>query len=382
MAPVFIQDKLRDPMLTGIVISLSSFFGMFFDIYAAKKLAYKDYRFFLPWAFIFALIFPTILGFLPPTLFFMALAMVVWSVYYEFNGYAKYNFVHKSVQLHEHTYAWSSISTFQSIAYMIGPAVAIFLMNKYADLPFHTAIVIVLVAAFAFSLLSKKLRKSHVTEEPQQIERSFPTEFRIIKTLTKKLWVLLIFNFALVLLDVSFWTTGVLYTEEIRKSTGAGDLLLTVYGLPALFVGLITPMIHKRMGEWGKKRISFVMSIVAGAFIVLMGLSRNVYVILGFVFLSSTFYGVACILMSAVFEDYVARLEKASNDIVSILQFAGNFSYAIGPIILGVISKYFGFGMTFVVVGANLLIVSLLAAFMTPRKIKMPQTEIALELER
>lgn len=127
IAPVRIQESIKDTALVGVIISISSFFGIFLDILIAQKLSHKSFKFFITKAFIFAVLFPIILIVAPGKTTVFALSMIVWSVYYEFIGYSKYNFVQKYVHLRDHTNAWSMLVTFSSLAYMLGPGIAVFL---------------------------------------------------------------------------------------------------------------------------------------------------------------------------------------------------------------------------------------------------------------
>jgi uncharacterized membrane protein len=65
---------------------------------------------------------------------------------------------------------------------------------------------------------------------------------------------------------------------------------------------------------------------------------------------------------------------------VSLLQFAHNVSYAVGPIVLGIAAKYLGYAKTFQAVGIGVMVTALISFLITPRKIKMPQKEIKREV--
>jgi len=374
MAPVLVEKTLNDPVLVGLVLSISSFLGMALDLLIAERFAHKSFKFFLTKALFFAVLFPISFLIFPAKFQFFVISMFIWSVYYEFIGYSKYNFVHKYVHLKDHTNAWSTLVTFGSLAYMIGPGIAVLLIQKFTDLPLYAAIVLIAFSSILYFLLERSTSKKR-TERTLVIneKRSLLKELGILKTLIRRLWILVLFSLTTTLMDVLMWTIGVLYTEELRKTSFMGDWLLVVYGLPALFTGLLA---SKLKTDIGKKKTAFTVAASAGLCLVFSGLSTNVSLILVFVFLMSAFYGISVILIDSAFQDYVARANVVGNDIVSILQFAHNVSYSFGPILLGVAAKYLGFGRTFQLVGVIVVVVSALSFLLIPRKIKMPQNEI------
>ncbi len=374
VTPVHIEESLKDPFLVGIILSLSSFFGIFFDIFVGEKLGSRTYRFFLVTTLFFAALFPLSFLLLPKISLSFIFAMVVWSIYYELRNYSKYNFVHNFVEVKSHTKAFSVINTFQWSAYMAGPLVAVYLLDRHVNSPFITVIGIVIAASVFYLLLNKKLTTKTHKGSVSLSKKSLVKELKILKILTKRTWPLLLFNFAVILLDVSFWTTGILYAEKLRAESYLGSFFMTVFGIPALFVGLLAPFALRSLG---KKRAAFVFGILAGITLFLVGLSSNILVILGTVLLCSTFSGISIILIDAILEDFVSRLKAEGNDLVSANEISINLAYAIGPVVLGFISKYFNYEATFIFVGSFLVVVAITALLITPRKIKMPQKELS-----
>lgn len=374
MAPVIIQDRVKDAFLVGLILATSSLFGMFFDFIIAKFFSFKNYVFFMIWTLIFAICFPLIFLFLPRNLLPFVFAMIVWSVYYELRSYSKFDFVHKFLPVQKNTEAWAIMTIFQSASYMLGPAVTVFLLAKHTDLPLYASLALTSASIFLFFIFVASYGRKHTKEISNgEKPRSIWKELRILKILTKRIWVLVIFGFTTTLLDVAFWTTGVLYAEKLRAESKWGALFLVFYCLPTIFVGWIIPYIYKPLG---KKRTSFIGGIFAGICLVLIGLTKNIFIILGLVFLTSIFINVANILLFAVFEDYVTRLDKAGNDLVSIGQLSGNLAYTLGPIFLGLVVKFAGFGWSFILTGLILSFSAVYALLVVPRKIKMPQREL------
>jgi MFS family permease len=373
VTPVLIEDSLKDPFLVGIVISLSSLFGIFFDFYVGDKLSNKNYNFFIKWTIIIAFLFPLIFLFLPRITVFFVLAMIVWSIYYELRNYSKYNFVHNFVAKNEHTLAFSLTNTFQWVAYALGPLTAVYLLDKHVNSPLITAASVILVAALYYALISKHIRKHNLDIPVVFRHKSIKKELKLLNVLIKSTWPLLLFNFAVVLVDVSFWTTGILFAETLRSNDALGGFFMTVYGIPALYVGFLVPLMFKHTG---KKKNAYLLGITAGIFVLLLGLVTSTVIILLAVLLLSTCVSACVILLDAVFEDYVARLKDEGNDLISISSMSTNLSYTIGPIILGFIAGRFNYESTFVFTGTLLVIVSIISLAFTPPKIRMPNRDL------
>ncbi len=373
VTPVLIEDSLKDPFLVGIVISLSSFFGIFFDFYVGEKLSNKSYGFFIKWTITIALLFPLIFLFLPRITMFFVLAMIVWSIYYELRNYSKYNFVHNFVAKNEHTAAFSITNTFQWAAYALGPLVAVYLLDKHINIPLVTAASVILISALYYALISKHIHKGRHDKLAIFRHKSIRKELKILNILCKSIWPLLLFNFAIVLVDVSFWTTGILFAEKLRGTNQLGGLFMTAYGIPALYVGLIVPILFKHTG---KKKNAYILGISTGIFVLLLGLMTNTVLILLAVLLLSTCVSACVILLDAVFEDYVARLKDEGNDLISISSMSTNLSYTLGPIILGFIASKVSYEATFIFTGVLLILTSFISLAFTPRKIRMPNRDI------
>ncbi|MEN9389339.1 MAG: hypothetical protein RLY61_423 [Candidatus Parcubacteria bacterium] len=378
VTPVLIEESLKDPFLVGIVISLSSLFGIFFDFYVGEKLSNKSYGFFIKWTIIIALLFPLIFLFLPRITVFFVLAMIVWSIYYELRNYSKYNFVHNFASKKEHTVAFSITNTCQWLAYAIGPLVAVYLLDKHINVPLVTATAVISMAALYYMVIAKHIKKVKTDDVFPYRHKSIKKEIKLLNILTRSIWPLLLFNFAIVLVDVSFWTTGILFAENLRVNNQLGGLFMTVYGLPALYVGFLVPVLFRHTG---KKKHAYILGIATGVFVLVLGLVSNIFLILLAVLVLSTCVSTCVILLDSVFEDYVARLKDEGNDLISISSMSTNLSYTLGPIILGFIASNLNYEATFVFTGALLVVISFISLAFTPSKIRMPKRILTKILE-
>ena len=378
ITPVLLNNRYSDTLFVGTILSISSFFGIFFNVLVTKFFPHKGYKFFTTWMLIFAFVTALILLFLPKALIPFVIAMITWSVYYEFRNYSKYDFVEKFLPSQKNAQAWSVMSIFQSTAYMVGPVIAMYFLSRSSSSTLKISLLIISLAVVSFLSFQKLFGKKEDGNSSREI-RSLFSEVKVTHVLTRKIWPLVVFSFSLTLLDVSIWTIGVLYSEKLRSVSSLGGLFITMYGLPAILTGLITPRIYEALG---KKRTAFVAGIGAGLSLISLGFLQNIYLILGAVFVSALFSGIAFILMSATYEDFVTRLGGDGNNMVSIGQISQNLAYALGPMFFGLVSKDGNYGHSFIAGGEILVACSVLAILVVPRKIKMPHKEIREIIDR
>jgi len=371
--------KYNNALIVGSILSISSFFGIFFNLLTTKFFRKKTYHFFTTRMILFALVTTGILILSPKNLWVFVIDMITWSTYYELRNYAKYDFVERFQPPRKNAESWSILTTFQSIAYMLGPALALVLIKKGITSVLVGSLTAISLTSICFLIFQKIFGKdSSNREKDSDIEGLF-SEVKLIHILAKRVWPLVLFTFALTLLDVSMWSVGILYSEQLRLQNEIGGLFITTYGLPAILVGIITPKLYSK---FGKKRTAFLFGIASGFLLLLLGVVKNVYLILVIVFSMATCSGVSFILVYATFEDFVTRLDGKGNSMVSILQITQNFAYAFGPIFFGLISQDNNFTSSFIAGGEILIFFSALALLTIPRKIKMPHKEIAEKITR
>ena len=371
ISPVLVNNKFHDTFLVGLILSISPVFGVLFDFAVSKFFPKKSYKFFLFWMLIFAFIVSLLLISLKNTLATFIVVMITWSVYYQFRNYSKYDFVNRFVHIRDNTEAWSTLTTFQSTAYLIGPILTIYLLNSGKNVPLYASLFVLSTALLIYFSSVQNLGKRHKQHNDNPDAREFLKGLKVIHILAKRIWPLVLFSFALTLLDVSFWTTGVLYSERLKVTSGViGGLIITIYCLPSLFTGLITTKIFDRLG---KKKTSFVSGILAGLGLVVIGFSKNIFLTLGAVLFTATCADISFVLIFATFQDYVTRLDEGGTDLVGINQINQNLAYFLGPIILGLVSRNGHLQNSFLLTGGILILSSIAAFMVVPRKIKMPQ---------
>jgi len=375
--PIYLDGVLQNTFLMGLVMATSSATGLLFDFLVSKKFRTKNYKYFMHTTFIFAILFPAALLFLPPNIIFIVIAMAFWGIYFETKIYAEFHFIDRHVPKDEYSKSWGLISVLNSSAYFFGSLIATLIISYSLKFTFATALILFGLTYLIFSLLAIKTdsTKSANFEESAKITNlSFKQTFKVWKTLLGKIWPLWVFSFVITLVDAAFWTVGIIFSEQMRATHPAGGLIITAYMFPPIFMGFLLPKIT---AKFGKKKTAFISALFASVFVLLFGLASDVYLLILLVFSGSVFLSIANPALYAAYEDYVSRLGKFNNDMIGLEQTASSVGYVVGPLLAGGIAATAGVQHTFIFTGALLLVTSLVCLFVVPRKIRMPQKELA-----
>lgn len=372
--PIFLEKNLGNSLGMGLTLAFSSLAGIAVDIVLGEWFGHKKYKFFLGWVLITAVSFPITLLVLPPIVPFFLASMVIWGIYYELIQFADYNFIKAFIERKQHAQAWGIILSFQSCAYLLGPLIAEFLIDKNIKLPFWGTIGFLLAAFLGFLIFLQLFSKKSAAKEVSTREKkTVYHEFSIWWVLFKAVWPLWIFRFALNLVDSTFWTVGPLFSEQLRLFHYYGGFFLTVYTLPAVLVVLLAGKLAK---PFGKKRAAFLAGLFDGIILLFVGFTQSVFLLLFLILISSSFCAIASPEISATYEDYLKRLGVRGGRLIGLNLLSMNFAYVVGPILSGGLAAFIGNQKTFTLMGGILFLVSLLALLVTPRKIRLPQQEL------
>jgi len=370
--PVYIESSLKKAWEMGLLISTSSIAGLIFDFLVNRFVKSKPYKVYLLRAILLALLFPVILLTLPPTYLIFLLGMMVWGVYYELIRFSDFHFIHTYFGRNEHAKSWGILITFKSVAYAAGPLLASLLISRVFKIAFSTSIVFVSASLLAFLVFSKT-HKVKLQDEPIK-GQSLIKEYKAWLILLRKIWPLWLFIFSIFLVDATFWTIGTVLSEILKtRDAAAGRFLLTAYMLPSLFIGFAAQKASIRLG---KKRTAIISGLASGLILALFGFCSNTYILLGLAFSASIFSGLAVPEVMAVFEDFVARLERFKDDVISLERTGENLAYILGPIVSGFLAQFYGFQKVFSIMGLFLAATSAVALCVTPRKVRLPQSEL------
>ncbi len=379
-APVHIESHVNSTLLMGLILGFSSLVGIMCDLLFARIFRGKSFRHFLGWLFVVAFVFPATILLLPPLPAFFLLAMAAWGIYYELLHFSHFHLIESVVKRSDHALAWGVLESFRSAAYFIGPFLAGWLIDRHVDAPFYGSIGFFSAGLVGFLFFLKATRAHHAPAAVKKVEKSegFVKEFRVWGALLRRVWPLFLFLVVCGFVDATFWSVGTLFAESLRAESAIGNLLFPAYTLPSLFIGLVVAPAARLLG---KKRAALLAAAAAGVFLTLVGFVAAALPVVVLVFLFSLFFSLTFPEIYATFEDYVTRLGELGDDLVGLEGSAVSLAYIVGPILAGAIASVFGNGGSFAVAGVGLILVSLLGLAVVPRKIKMPQEQLAAIIE-
>lgn len=380
LAPVVIENVVGGTVMMGLILGSSSIMGMTTDFAFAKLFTQKKAFFFQRVFFLIVFLFPlSFLFSLHPLS--LILAMLWWGISYEAMIFSTYHAIHETVNRVHHAWAWGVVSTLHAVALSIGPYIASRMIEGSVTLPIFISIIFNSIAVslfFIYSYLEKKRKKSFFDPEPPTIiqHRTFLEMMEIWKTLDTVLWPLLLFLLLYYFFESAVYSVGPLISETLKLRNELGSLFVSIYGLPGIFIGVF---LGKLSRPFGKKKLAFIAGVLGGFSAILLGLSTSVGLILIFMFFASLGFAVVHPMLTAVFEDLLARNDNVANDLISLTSMVGSFSYVVGPVVNGFLAETFGQSRVFLFWGVSVFFVSIWLLLTFPRKIRLPQKEL-LEL--
>jgi len=194
------------------------------------------------------------------------------------------------------------------------------------------------------------------------------------KVLFVHVWPILLVSYLLGVLDATFWTTGVVLSDILLKKDWIGGLFLSAYTFPAIFLGFLVA----RLGIYqGKKKMAEKFLLAAGIFMALLGNVDSIVAMVLIAFLIGVMTSVAWPLSNAVYSDILARMGKEQKHLMGMSSSMINLSYITGPVIAGLLANNIGEQKTMMWMGVFVAILAVILLLVTPKKLKLPQTEIS-----
>lgn len=370
--PNYMQNVFGSPVLMGLVMSFSSLIGFGADLIFPQILKGTTVKKLILAAVITGGAFSASLfvSLARPYILIFLAAMAVWGLYYEFLGFANQQFVAETVAANRRSQVWAVMGVFRSLAYFLGPILGGYLMTVGNKSVVVTAAALTLFSYFLLYLIKVPDRKLNVENEKINLGREIAHWW----VLLEHVWPVLIISLMLGLVDATFWTTGTVLTENLAKQNWWGGMFLPMYILPSLFVGFAVLKwgIYK-----GKKKWAEFFMLLGGVFLTGLAVSGQVYWQLLMVFLSSVALSVTYPLIDAVYSDISVRMGRESKHMMGLSSSMISLSYIVGPAAAGLIAEQVGERATFVSMGAAVTVMAIFLLIVTPRKLRLPQQEIA-----
>ncbi len=352
--PNLMSEKLGSPQLMGIIFSFSSAIGFLADLILPQIIRNTSFIKMLLITCILGILFAIllILGLSWPLVLIFLLSMAVWGIYYEFLSFADQEFVTGHIPYNLHASAWGILGIFKNLAYFLGPLLApiiILRSEKYMGVSAIVMSTIALIGIFVFY----KRKPTKIVIEVKKI--NIIDEMYKWRILFYRIWPVIILSFMVGIIDSFFWTTGAVLTEKLAVESFWGGWFLSLYMLPPLFIGLI---IAKWKPYQGKKKVSEFLFLLAGVFMIFLGLQQNIILLLLITFLASLFIAIGYPLIQAVVSDFLGRMGKSKRHLLGFSSSAVSLGYILGPIIAGFITTAVGEKLSFTYLGIFISAVS------------------------
>jgi len=376
VAPIFLENGVKNSFYMGIILSSSSVAGLVCDAIFPSLFRSKRHSFFLWNTVILALTFPAIFLFFPHALPEFIFAMVIWGIYYEFLVFSKAYFIEAFIKMDRHAMAWGILNTFRSLTMVISPIFVPVLLDRGVEEPLIATFVLLVLGLIGIVLFSKMFpHKERVVIQEVVVKRTSALKELIIwRHLIIKIWPIFLYTMVLYVLEATFFSVGILASEELRQTSAWGTLLIPAYVLPSIFTGFF---VQKLSAKIGKKRVAFVSGTIGGFLLFTsMFFIASPILLITFILLSSIFTSIAYPAILAVTQDYVTRLGEFGSEMVGLQNAAGSIGYIVGPLLAGWAGMMFGNIQAVAGAGLILLIVAVINIAVVPRKIKMPLKQL------
>jgi MFS family permease len=376
LAPVLINRHVHNQFLMGLVISTSSMFGILCDAFFPHFFRAKHHSFFLWNTVVIALMFPAALLFFPPAIPSFIFAMAVWGIYFEFMVFSNSYFINAFISLKHNGLAWGILNTFRSVGLSLAPLMAPYLLDRGERHALSSVIFFLLIALSGVWIFHKlfPFHKRTVVKAVVKKDYNFRQELTVWRIFLRRLWPIYLFIFTFYLIDATFVTIGVLFTEQLRQQYWWGSLFMAAYILPNLFTGFI---VEKAAAHIGKKKLAFLSGICGGILLIVSTFFGSTPALLAIVFLAASCISLTYPTIMAVTQDYMGRLGDSRNEMLGLKNAAGSLGFVVGPIVSGFLSVQLGNLAAIGIVGGIFACVALLNLFIVPRKIQMPQKELS-----
>lgn len=392
--PVWVEETVGSATILGLIMALSSVFGIACDLLFPQFLKVKHWRRQLLMAISVAVIFPltTYFGLSWNVIALLLVASAAWGIYYELLFFAEGNFIVDTVEKKQFSRTWAVINLASGITKVISPILAALVV----DTPMQLIAMVLLFHVIGLVPLFFIRSRQHLTErqaekdaQQEHVPSTKPalSHFNLFKevsswrTLMPSVYPVVFTGILIHCVDAAFWTVGALFGEHMFREHALhiGPLVLDhrfawlplfLFLVPSLFGSLI--LLKANITE-RKKRYAELLVVAAGAALVLNWfLPWSIFSLVPF-FLTGLFMDWAYPLNRAVYSDLIKRAHGFQEDLVGLSQANSSIAYIMVPLVAGALADTVGYWNTFFALGLLLLIGGSILLMVTPRKIRLPQ---------
>ena len=374
--PAYMQESLGGPLIMGMVMSFSSIVGLGADLLLPQLMKHATSGRLMTMAIGASLIFSGILmwSIQWPVVLLFLIGMGVWGIYYEFLGFGSQQMVAETVRPSGRSGAWATIGIFKSLAYFLGPILGSWLAISQGNTQVVYFAAGFVVIGYVFWKMLKYVGKEEDKTQELGEKLNIVDEIDHWRVLLVHVWPILIISLVLGLVDATFWTTGTVLSDNLARQHWLGGMFLPFYMLPPVIVGVF-------LAKWGlktgKKKMAEKFMLLGGVCLSLLGITDGIWLLLLASLATGIMLSVAWPMMEAVYSDIIFRMGRERKHMMGLSNSTTSIAYIIGPVSAGWLASMVGEKMTFVIVGVFTVVVSLVLLAVTPKKLRLPQGEIA-----
>lgn len=377
--PIIVETTVNSNTLMGLIMSLSSMTGFLCDFMLPSLISRKNWRQLLMVGTLLAFLFPifVFLGEVFVLSWLFVVASIIWGIYFEFILFSQQGFIVETDKHRDFSKDWGLMSVLISLMEIITPILASLLLSlRLVTYPW--TVILLLLIVLMLLLLSKDTKRESESPKLKSKHRELYDlykEFKMWGLLGVHTYQILIISFLLQAVFASYWIFGGLFGRQLAGEEGADWIVMFLYAVPGLLSSLI---MSKYLIKKNKKRISMLFMVFGGIVMTMMAFTQGNTVLTGLsIFLSSFLFSLSYPLNNAVFSDLAVRLGKNQSHLFGINNATSSLAYVFVPLVLGVFSDFWGYSISFAIMGGITVVAGIILLLVTPKKLILPQKEIS-----
>ena len=329
-------------------------------------------------AILLAIFFPisTYLGSSAKYVNLFIIGTIIWGIYYEFLSFSQQSFIISEDSSGEYTKDWGIIYAIGQITAILGPIIGSFLLGidllvSNFSINFIQVLSLILAAFVIWQLPYRPLISEQIEIKSLFTVRKEVNYWRI---LSFKIWPLILTNILVISVTATYWTLGGLLGQELVGKYNLDWLVMVLYFAPLVLGSLIlvkVPVMN------GKKRLSNISLLIGGIILSSIFFFQTMQIAVFIVIVLSSFaLSFAGPLNEAVYSDLLDRMGKSRLHLIGLSKATVSVAFIIAPLATGILADKIGYYATFSFLGIIVAIIALLLLVLTPKKLKLPQTEL------
>lgn len=383
--PILLAQKLDSATLVGAILAISGVASIVFDVCFPGFFRDTSWRAQLVYSISIALLFVlslhALMLFTP--LFFAVLSGVIRGAYRELMYFVRDETIAAEEPKQEHVRDYSILSIGTGTILIIGAMLGTHLVTEPIQVHTNTLFAILGLALFSALCIARLFRSKKREHETAHIETPLRRK-GIMATLREWRVLMLPTVAALGMTTIASWIVvvhlsfGGLFTLSLPFGNEYTWAITFIYNAAFLIVALTLLLGGAGTIQNGKKKISQYAIIAAGTFLLPIPLfAHYTSIVLLCIFISCIFFAIAAIFTQAVLANVAGRVGAYKLSFISLQNIWGSSALIVAPLITGYLIDTLGFFAMYSITGAMVITTTFLLYLITPKKIHIPQHELA-----